>query len=206
MPGVDVIDTHYHTGPVFAVTQSGEWFYKEYPDKINKAGSYLYEPAHSVHTITVAEDATEDAVVWFAIFGSNVNIDHDGNVISVLDANYNPTLCEICDVATAAPTMYAPVPTSSDYRRWLVNGLLDHMLSASSSVSAHQCKQLLGKRYMRVDGTLPRTLMAIDDTSESYVKNLRGHASLWFEEFRDDILALLAGSNSHRATSVNGVD
>tara|TARA_B110000977_G_scaffold187845_1_gene255393 strand:- start:377 stop:700 length:324 start_codon:yes stop_codon:yes gene_type:complete len=35
------IDTHYHTGPVFAVTQQGEWFYKEYPDKVNKAGSYL---------------------------------------------------------------------------------------------------------------------------------------------------------------------
>ena len=85
-PGANFIDTHYHTGPVFAVTQSGEWFYKEYPDKINRAGSYLYEPAHSVHTITVAEDATEDAVVWFAIFGSNVNIDDDGNVISILDA------------------------------------------------------------------------------------------------------------------------
>ena len=75
------IDTHYHTGPVFAVTQQGEWFYKEYPDKVNKAGSYLYEPAHSLHTLTVAEDATEDAIVWFAIFGSNVNVDDDGNEI-----------------------------------------------------------------------------------------------------------------------------
>jgi len=80
------IDTHYHTGPVFAVTQSGEWFYKEYPDKINKAGAYLYEPAHSLHTLTVADDATEDAVVWFAIFGSNVNIDDAGDVTSILDA------------------------------------------------------------------------------------------------------------------------
>ena len=80
------IDTHYHTGPVFAVTLSGEWFYKEYPDKVNKAGSYLYEPAHSIHTLTVAADAKEDAVVWFAIFGSNVNIDDKGNVTSVLDA------------------------------------------------------------------------------------------------------------------------
>ncbi|NIB39957.1 cupin [Pseudomaricurvus alkylphenolicus] len=80
------IDTHYHTGPVFAVTQSGEWFYKEYPGKVNKAGSYLFEPAHSVHTLTVADDAKEDAVVWFAIFGSNVNINDDGDVTSVLDA------------------------------------------------------------------------------------------------------------------------
>jgi len=80
------VDTHYHTGPVFAVTHSGEWFYKEYPDKVNKTGAYLYEPAHSLHTLTVADDAKEDADVWFAIFGSNVNIDDDGNVISLLDA------------------------------------------------------------------------------------------------------------------------
>lgn len=80
------VDTHYHTGPVFAVTQSGEWFYEEYPDKVNKAGSYLYEPAHSLHTLTVADDATEDAVVWFAIFGSNVNIDDKGDVTSIVDA------------------------------------------------------------------------------------------------------------------------
>ncbi|WP_390616076.1 2,4'-dihydroxyacetophenone dioxygenase family protein [Maricurvus nonylphenolicus] len=80
------IDTHYHTGPVFAVTQSGEWFYKEYPDKINKAGSYLFEPAHSLHTLTVAEDAKEDAVAWFAVFGSNVNVDENGDVTSMVDA------------------------------------------------------------------------------------------------------------------------
>lgn len=84
-PGFGV-ETHYHTGPVFAVTHSGEWFYKEYPDKINRAGAYLYEPAHSLHTLTVADDAKEDAVVWFAIFGSNVNIDDDNNVTSILDA------------------------------------------------------------------------------------------------------------------------
>ncbi len=93
------IDTHYHTGQVFAVTQSGEWYYKEYPDKVNKAGSYLFEPAHSIHTLTVADDATEEAVVWFAIFGSNVNIDDDGNVTSIIDAKTILTvyraLCEV---------------------------------------------------------------------------------------------------------------
>ena len=96
-PGYSV-DTHYHTGPVFAVTLSGEWFYKEYPDKVNKSGSYLYEPAHSLHTLTVSADAEEDAVVWFAIYGSNVNIDDDDNVTSIDDArsaltNYR-AMCE----------------------------------------------------------------------------------------------------------------
>lgn len=80
------IDTHYHTGAVYAFTEAGEWYYKEYPKLINKAGSYLYEPAHSVHTLTVSPDATEDAVVNFVIFGSNVNVDEKGNVVSILDA------------------------------------------------------------------------------------------------------------------------
>lgn len=80
------IDTHYHTGAVYAFTEAGEWYYKEYPKLINKAGSYLYEPAHSVHTLTVSPDATEDAVVNFIIFGSNVNVDEKGNVVSILDA------------------------------------------------------------------------------------------------------------------------
>jgi len=92
------VDTHYHTGPVYAFTESGEWYYKEYPKLINKAGSYLFEPAHSVHTLTVSENATEDAVVTFLIMGSNVNVDENGNVISILDAQtvhrFYTTVCE----------------------------------------------------------------------------------------------------------------
>ena len=80
------VDTHYHTGTVYAFTESGEWYYKEYPKLINKAGSYLFEPAQSVHTLTVAEDATEDAVVSFVVNGCNINVDEDGNVTSILDA------------------------------------------------------------------------------------------------------------------------
>jgi hypothetical protein len=39
-----------------------------------------------VQTLTVSPDATEDAVVNFIIFGSNVNLDAKGNVVSILDA------------------------------------------------------------------------------------------------------------------------
>ncbi|MEQ9143053.1 MAG: 2,4'-dihydroxyacetophenone dioxygenase family protein [Parvibaculaceae bacterium] len=84
-PGYKV-DKHYHTGSVFAVTLSGSWYYKEYPDYVNTKGSYLYEPAHSVHTLTVSEDNTEDTEVWFAIYGANINVDEDGNVIGIVDA------------------------------------------------------------------------------------------------------------------------
>ena len=73
-------------GPVFAVTHSGSWFYSEYPETVNRAGSYLYEPAHSIHTLIVSEDNTEETEVWFAIYGANVNIDEGGRVLGIVDA------------------------------------------------------------------------------------------------------------------------
>jgi len=177
------------------------------------------------------------------------------------DASYNPTLAEICDAATAAPTLYPPVPTTDTYSRWLIdgalaindpslcaisealamgytidqiwmlsigtgrpvhdmsqkqqdkigrasrdwgivgwvtNGLLDHMLSASSAVSAHQCQQLLGERYLRVDGTLPRALMKLDETTPGYVRNLRAHADIWYEANLKQIRGLLASFEANR--------
>ncbi|MFK7831211.1 MAG: patatin-like phospholipase family protein [Congregibacter sp.] len=171
------------------------------------------------------------------------------------DAHYNPRLLEVCDAASAAPTMYPPVPTSAPQRRWLVdgalaindpgncaiseslamgyelediwmlsmgtgrpvhdlsqedrdqigtasrrwgvlswlrNGLFDHMMSASSSVSAYQCGQLLGKRYLRINGELPRKLMQLDNTTEERIDDLKSYAFAWFEESAADFRRLLA--------------
>ena len=83
-PGVTV-PTHKHTGEVFAFTLSGSWKYLEYPE-VNRAGSYLYEPAGSVHTLTVPDDQTDMTDVWFAIYGANLNLDAAGNVEMVIDA------------------------------------------------------------------------------------------------------------------------
>ncbi len=80
-----LVQTHKHTGEVFAFTISGSWKYKEYPD-VNTAGSYLFEPAGSVHTLTVPEENTEVTDVWFAITGANLNLDGEGNVESIIDA------------------------------------------------------------------------------------------------------------------------
>ena len=181
------------------------------------------------------------------------------------DSLYNPPLAEICDAATAAPTMYPPVATTAPKRRWLIdgalatndpsqcaisealamghalediwmlsigtgrpahdlsqeqrdkigrdscgwgivdwltNGLLDHMMSASSSVSAHQCEQLLSERYLRINGELPRSLMQIDNTTEVRVDDLKSYAFLWFEEFVVEIRELLEGVRNARATFV----
>jgi len=75
------VQRHRHTGPVYAYTTSGAWRYKEYDD-VNRAGSFLYEPAGSVHTLQCIEDDTH---VWFQMYGANLNLDGDGNVESVFD-------------------------------------------------------------------------------------------------------------------------
>ena len=79
-PGFTV-QTHRHTGPVWGYTTSGGWKYKEY-DYVNRAGSFLYEPAGSVHTLTCIE---ADTRVWFHMYGANLNLDADGKVESVTD-------------------------------------------------------------------------------------------------------------------------
>jgi quercetin dioxygenase-like cupin family protein len=81
------IPTHKHTGEVFAVTFSGQWKYLEYPE-VNTAGSFLYEPAGSVHTLHVPEDTDEVTDVWFAIYGANLNLGADGEVEMVIDAGF----------------------------------------------------------------------------------------------------------------------
>jgi quercetin dioxygenase-like cupin family protein len=79
------VQTHKHTGPVYAFTNSGAWRYRE-SDFVNTAGSFLYEPAGSVHTLIVPADNTEPTEVSFAIWGANLNLDAEGNVESIVDA------------------------------------------------------------------------------------------------------------------------
>jgi len=53
---------------------------------VNRAGSFLYEPAGSIHTLVVPESNTEVTDVWFQIYGANLNLADDGSVDSVTDA------------------------------------------------------------------------------------------------------------------------
>ena len=75
------VQKHRHTGPVWGYTSSGGWKYKEY-EYVNRADSFLYEPANSVHTLQCIEDNTR---VWFHMYGMNLNLDAEGNVVSVTD-------------------------------------------------------------------------------------------------------------------------
>lgn len=84
-PGAS-LPTHLHTGSVHGYTLKGSWIYKEYPDQIQVPGSYLYEPASSLHTFYVPETNTEDTVVFFIVNGANVGFTDDGQFHSMLDA------------------------------------------------------------------------------------------------------------------------
>jgi len=84
-PG-QTIQRHRHTGEIFAFTLAGSWKYLEYPE-VNVAGSFLYEPAGSVHTLHFPETNTETTDVWFVLHGANLNLDAEDNVESVLDAS-----------------------------------------------------------------------------------------------------------------------
>jgi 2,4'-dihydroxyacetophenone dioxygenase len=88
------VQKHRHTGPVFGYTTSGAWKYKEY-DYVNRAGSFLYEPAGSEHTLQCVEDNTR---VWFQMYGVNLNLNELGEVDHVVDGPtalaYYYAICE----------------------------------------------------------------------------------------------------------------
>ena len=99
------IQRHRHTGEVFAFTLAGSWKYLEYPNEVNVAGAFLYEPAGSIHTLHIPATNTETTDVWFVIHGANLNLDEAGNVESVLDAG---TALEIYRAQCAAAGHPAP--------------------------------------------------------------------------------------------------
>ena len=86
-PGVE-LPPHQHTGAVHAYTLSGEWSYLEHVGSPpSKAGSYLYEPPGTTHTLKVADQNTGETDVFFVIYGAMLIHDPAGNVVAVLDAS-----------------------------------------------------------------------------------------------------------------------
>ena len=78
------LQTHRHTGPVDGFTISGRWHYLE-QDFFSEAGSYIREPAGSVHTLDVPADNDGITEVVFVMEGVNLNLAADGTVESVSD-------------------------------------------------------------------------------------------------------------------------
>ncbi len=86
-PGI-TLPKHFHTGTVHLWTISGQWHYLEYPDQLQTAGCYLYEPGGSIHTFHTPETNTELTDTFMVVTGSNVNYDEDGNLVGIMDAGW----------------------------------------------------------------------------------------------------------------------
>ncbi len=86
-PGI-TLPCHFHTGTVHFYTLSGCWYYLEYPDQKQTAGSYLYEPGGSVHTLHTPEDNEGVTDGFIIVNGCNINFDEDGNYINTMDAGW----------------------------------------------------------------------------------------------------------------------
>ena len=82
-PGVTV-QRHLHTGPVHGFTIAGRWTYPEYGEYYT-AGSFIMEPAGSIHTLVVPEDNDEITDVIFDMEGANLNLDENDEVESVFN-------------------------------------------------------------------------------------------------------------------------
>lgn len=73
---------HYHSGTVHFYTTAGTWGYVEHPEDLQTAGSYLYEPAGSIHTF----ETKEGAEGFMIVEGANVNLNDDGSLMFIMDA------------------------------------------------------------------------------------------------------------------------
>jgi len=82
-PGTQ-LPKHRHSGDVTAYTLQGTWGYLE-SDFTATAGSLIREPANSVHTLKVPDDADEPAIVLFIIRGSLTHFTDDGTIWGISD-------------------------------------------------------------------------------------------------------------------------
>ena len=77
-PGI-LLPPHKHTGEVHAFTLAGEWSYLEHANNPpSRAGSYLFEPPGSTHTLKVAEHNTGDTDVVFIVYGAMIHLGLQG--------------------------------------------------------------------------------------------------------------------------------
>ena len=85
LPGAKV-GTHYHVGTVRGYTLRGWWRYLEH-DWVARPGTFIYEPAGEAHTLVIAEDSPEPAVIMFVVEGGLVFLDKpvDGGMAAYED-------------------------------------------------------------------------------------------------------------------------
>jgi hypothetical protein len=79
-----LLPRHFHTGSVHFLTTKGSWHYVEYPEDVQTEGSYLYEPAGSIHTF-YTQEGTEG---FMYVEGANINLNDDDSLMFIMDAGW----------------------------------------------------------------------------------------------------------------------
>lgn len=95
-PGI-TLPMHFHTGTVHGYTLSGSWYYTEYPNQPQTAGSYLFEPGGSVHQFNTPADNSEETVMFMVVTGANINFagaEQNGAYMGVMDAGWIKNLVD----------------------------------------------------------------------------------------------------------------
>ncbi len=77
LPGAK-LGVHYHVGTVRGYTLAGHWRYLEH-DWVAKPGTFIYEPAGEAHTLVIADDSPEPALIVFMVEGGLIYLDKPVN-------------------------------------------------------------------------------------------------------------------------------
>jgi quercetin dioxygenase-like cupin family protein len=73
LPGAK-LGVHYHVGAVRGYTMRGSWRYLEH-DWVARPGTFIYEPAGEAHTLVIADDSAEPALIFFVVEGGLIYLD-----------------------------------------------------------------------------------------------------------------------------------
>lgn len=93
LPGA-ALGVHYHVGNVRGYTIRGKWRYLEH-DWVAEPGSFIYEPAGEAHTLVIADDSPEPAIILFVVEGALIYLDKavDGSFAAYEDGFSALELC-----------------------------------------------------------------------------------------------------------------
>ena len=113
-PGV-TLPKHFHTGIVHLYTISGCWYYLEYPNQKQTAGSYLFEPGGSVHQLHTPETNTEHTDTMMVVYGVNINFDENDEFMNVMDAGWIEMMIQQAAKAQGIVPRYIKPKTGAGY-------------------------------------------------------------------------------------------
>jgi 2,4'-dihydroxyacetophenone dioxygenase len=88
LPGAS-LGVHYHVGTVRGFTMRGHWRYLEH-DWVAGPGTFIYEPAGEAHTLVIADDSPEPALIFFVVEGGLIYLDKaDGGSFAAYEDGFS---------------------------------------------------------------------------------------------------------------------